>query len=133
MAPDRGSSHSGSDLQPGLIMISNHAQFLDAIRDQKMVRIAFYSKPDDGTVDRECAPLDYGSEPGGDAAGNRYWIWDQVGSAGTNPLGLLPGQIVSVNVLGRTFDPRSFNLGHRSWFVPRPWDTNCEAPAPGVK
>lgn len=113
-------------------MISNHAQFLDAIRDQKMVRIAFFSKPDDATVDRECSPLDYGPEPGANDAANRYWIWDHVGSAGVNPLGLLPDQIVSVNVLGQGFDPGQFDLGGRTWSVPRAWKTSPASSAPTI-
>ena len=102
-------------------MIPNHEAFLDAIRDKKMVRVAFYSKPDSGTVDRECAPLDYGPEPGGKDARNHYWIWDNAHTAGSNPLGLLPDQIVSVNVLGSDFDPAGIPVGSRPWSVPRAW------------
>lgn len=107
-------------------MISNHPQFIDAIRDRKLLRIVYYSAPDAGTVDRECAPLDYG--PGLDAADplNRYWIWDPVASAGANPLGLHPDQIVKVQVLGKDFDPASFPLGGRSWHVQREWGTPSE-------
>jgi hypothetical protein len=102
-------------------MISNHTQFLDAIREKKLIRIAFYSRPDAGTIDRECAPLDYGAEPGAKDGLNRYWIWDYVNTAGTNPLGLLPDQIVSVQVLGKDFEPEKLSLGARPWFTPREW------------
>jgi hypothetical protein len=107
-------------------MISNHPQFLDAIREKKLIRIAFYSLPDGGTVDGECAPLDYGPEPGGKDALNRYWIWDPADTAGSNPLGLLPDQIVSVHVLGQDFDPGKLPVGARPWCVPRDWRTTPE-------
>jgi hypothetical protein len=108
-------------------MISNHAQFIDAIREKKLIRIVFYSHPDAGKVDRECAPLDYGPESGAEDALNRYWIWDYANTtAGTNPLGLLPDQIVSVNVLGSNFDPEKLSVGARSWFVPREWGAHPE-------
>jgi hypothetical protein len=108
-------------------MISNHSQFLDAIREKNRVRIEFYSSPDAGTVDRECAPLDYGAEPGAKDGMNRYWVWDFASTAGANPLGLLPGQIVGVQILGTTFEPDTLALGARQWTVPRPWS------APGAE
>lgn len=89
-------------------MITNHEQFLAAIRQHKLVRIAFYSLPDNGVVDRECAPLDYSPSPGAGDTANRYWVWDRIHSAGTNPLGLSPDQIVSLEVLGKDFDPASY-------------------------
>ena len=102
-------------------MISNHSQFLDAIRDQKQIRITYYSQPDAGKVDRECVPLDYG--PALDPADklNRYWIWDYAATAEANPLALLSDQIVSVHVLGLDFDPAKLALGNRTWTVPRAW------------
>lgn len=110
-------------------MIPNHAQFLDAIAEKKLVRIEFYSKPDAGRVDRECAPLDYGPEPGDEDALNRYWIWDYANSTGANPLGLVPEQIVSVQVLGKGFFPEELNLTSKAWSVPRKWKINTEANA----
>jgi hypothetical protein len=119
-------------------MISNHPQFLDAIRAKKLIRIVFYSLPDGGTVERECAPLDYGPEPGAKDALNRYWIWDPASTAGSNPLGLLPDQIVSVHVLGTDFDPAKLPVGARLWSVLRDWGTHPEligqpGPAAGAK
>jgi hypothetical protein len=111
-------------------MIPNHAQFLDAIRQRKLLRIAFYSRPDGGTVDRECAPLDYGPQPDTANVLNQYWIWDPAATAGANPLGLLPDQIVSVQVLGKDFDPSTFRLGSRPWFVPRDWAAPTDAASP---
>jgi hypothetical protein len=111
-------------------MISNHAQFLDAIREKKIIRIVFYSQPDGGTVDRECAPLDYGPELGATDALNRYWIWDPANTAGTNPLGLLPGQIVHVHVLGKDFDPAKIGVPARPWFVLRDWGKPPEVTDP---
>jgi len=89
-------------------MIPNHSDFLEAIRRQKLVRVAFYSLPDHGTVDRECAPLDYAPAPDGSDPANRYWVWDWAGTAGANPLGLLPDQIVSLELLGKDFNPADF-------------------------
>jgi len=108
-------------------MISNHAQFIDAIREKKLIRIVFYSIPDAGKVDRECAPLDYGPEPGVVDALNRYWIWDPASTAGANPLGVLSDQIVDLRVLGKDFVPDQFPIGARAWCVPRNWENQQES------
>jgi hypothetical protein len=107
-------------------MIKNHAQFLDAIREKKLVRVEFYSLPDEGTIDRECAPLDYGPELGTADVLNRYWIWDYANATGANPLGLLPDQIVGMSVLGKGFDVAALQLEARPWFVLRDWGAHPE-------
>ena len=111
-------------------MLVNHAQFVEAIREKKLVRIVFYSIPDSGKVDRECMPLDYGPEPGTKDALKRYWVWDSMAAAGANPLGLLPDQIVEMRALGLDFSPEKIPLGDRLWTVPRNWG---KSPEPQVK
>ena len=106
-------------------MIANHADFLEAIRRRKLVRIAFYSLPDHGTVDRECVPLDYAPAPDGSDPANRYWVWDPAHTAGANPLGLLPDQIVSLQMLGKDFDPAEFHTSPVLQSTPSP-----QTPAP---
>jgi hypothetical protein len=113
-------------------MIPNHAQFLNAIAERNLIRIEFYSKPDMGVIDRECAPLDYGPEAGVEGGQNRYWIWDYADSTGANPLGLVPEQIVSVQVMGKSFVPHELRLGPRKWFIPREWRIFPEEIVPAV-
>jgi len=92
-------------------MIPNHTRFIEAINDKKKVSVRFYSKADSGVVDRVCAPLDYG--PGGeiDDGLNRYWLWDYASDTGSHTLGLVPQQIVDLQVLGDVFDPAQFAIG----------------------
>ena len=91
-------------------MIPKHTQFMDAMNEKKKVCVRFYSKPDSGVLDRVCAPMDYG--PGADSQDglNRYWLWDYLGDAGLHTLGLVPQQIVDLQVLGEGFDPTEFIL-----------------------
>ncbi len=110
-------------------MISSHSQFIDAIRARERIRLSFYSLPDAGTVDHECAPLDYGPEEGAVEALNLYWVWDYKASPGKHLIGLKPDQIVSSQVLGLGFDPLTMDLGARAWSVPRAWKS---APAPAA-
>lgn len=92
-------------------MIAKHAQFMDAMNEKKRVCVRFYSKPDSGVLDRVCAPMDYG--PGDEIKDglNRYWLWDYVGDTGSHTLGLVPQQIVDLQVLGEVFDPSQFIIG----------------------
>jgi hypothetical protein len=107
-------------------MISNHALFIGAIRDKNLVRIVFYSHLDAGKVDHECAPLDYGPALKEKDTLDRYWVWDNDNTAGANPLGLFPDQIVSVQVTGRNFAPEHLALGPRVWSVIRDWAIACK-------
>ena len=89
-------------------MIPKHAQFIGAIKEKKKVSVRFYSHADGGVLDRICAPMSYG--PGGEIHDglNRYWLWDYTGDTGAHALGLVPKQIVDLQVLGELFDPTEF-------------------------
>ena len=86
-------------------MIPNHASFIDSIRDRKRVLLQFYSTPDNSVLNRVCAPLEYG--PGIDLKDvlNRYWIWDYAAQPGSHRIGLVPEQIVKLQISGESFDP----------------------------
>jgi hypothetical protein len=102
-------------------MIPNHARFIEAIHDTKKVCVRFYSKADSGVLDRVCAPMDYG--PGGEIEDglNRYWLWDYANDPGPHAQGLLPQQIVDLQVLGEVFDPAQLSVRPPRWFIPRDW------------
>jgi hypothetical protein len=89
-------------------MIPNHNQFLEALNEKRKVRVKFYSPADGGVLDRVCAPTDYGL--GGETKDglNRYWLWDYASDTGSYTLGLVPQQIVNLQVLGEKFDPAQF-------------------------
>ena len=86
-------------------MIPNHNRFIDAIHEKKKVCVRFYSKADSGLLDRVCAPMDYGPGGGTNDGLNRYWLWDYASETGSYTLGLVPQQIVDLQVLGEVFDP----------------------------
>ena len=92
-------------------MIPNHNQFLEALNEKRKVRVKFYSPADGGVLDRVCAPIDYGSNGAVKDALNRYWLWDYASDTGAYTLGLVPQQIVSLQVLGERFDPAQLATG----------------------
>jgi len=89
-------------------MIPNHARFIEAIKQKKKVTVRFYSKADNGVLDRICAPMSYGQGDESHDELNRYWLWDYEGNTGPHVLGLLPQQIVDLQVLGLSFSPEEF-------------------------
>ena len=106
-------------------MIPNHSRFIEAIQEKKKVCVRFYSKADSGVLDRVCAPMDYG--PGGEVQDglNRYWLWDYASNTGTHTLGLIPQQIVDLQVLGAVFDPAEFGVTPWPWSIPRDWGSHA--------
>jgi len=110
-------------------MIPNHSGFIAAIHERRKVCVRFYSKADCGTLDRVCAPLDYG--PGGSVEDelNRYWLWDFAGNPGARILGLVPQQVLDLQVLGEYFDPAQLDERPAAWSIPREWDVLPASPA----
>lgn len=102
-------------------MIQNHAGFIEAIQAKKKVCVRFYSKADSGVLDLVCAPMDYG--PGSEAKDglNRYWLWDYRANSGSHTLGLVPQQILDMQVLGVVFDPAELDARPPQWSIPRDW------------
>jgi hypothetical protein len=118
-------------------MIPTHKQFIEAIHAKKKVSVRFYSKADNGVLDRVCAPMDYG--PGAEFADglNRYWLWDYASNTAPRTLSLVPQQIVDLQMLGELFDPAHLDVRPLQWSIPREWNSPArsvaapaEAPGP---
>ena len=91
-------------------MIPNHPRFLEAIQAKNKVAVRFYSRADSGVVDRICAPMAYGLGDGNQDGLNRYWLWDYASPTAPVKLGLLPQQIVDLQVLGEVLNPTEFTI-----------------------
>ena len=89
-------------------MIPKHEQFIAAINDKKKVSVRFYSPADGGVLDRICAPMSYGRPSERQDELNRYWLWDYASTTDSHTLGLVPQQILDLQVLGTGFDPAEF-------------------------
>ena len=102
-------------------MIPNHPRFIEAIHNKNKVCVRFYSEADNGPLDRVCAPMDYGPGSGFDDGLNRYWLWDYANKMGSHTLGLVPQQIMDMQVLGDVFDPSDLQIMPIQWSVAREW------------
>ncbi len=102
-------------------MLPNHPLFVEAILENKKVKVQYYSAPDSGVVDRTGAPLDYGPGAAGKAGDgmNRYWLLEYSNTSEARVVGLVPDQIVDLKVLGETFDPAALGVAAWPWAVAR--------------
>jgi hypothetical protein len=102
-------------------MIPNHTRFIEAIKEKRKVRLRFYSRADSGVLDLVCAAMDYG--PGGEIQDglHRYWLWNYASNTDSHILGLLPQEIVDLQVLGEVFDPAEFGAPSPKWTIARDW------------
>lgn len=86
-------------------MIPHHAPFLQAIQEKKQVWIKFYSLADSGVLEQTCTPIEYAPGTGFEDGLNRYWFGDFVNSPGSKVMGLLPQQVLELQVLGEQTKP----------------------------
>ncbi len=98
-----------------------HEQFIQAIRTKKKVRITFDSQSK-GVITRDCIPFDFGpSRRNLKVNPNRYHLYDLDSPDGKHTLSILPGQLLSINVLNEDFDPGDYVTWNPNWFVTRDW------------
>jgi hypothetical protein len=101
--------------------------FIQAIRDCKKVRLTFFSKEDEGTLIRKCAPMDYGPSRRAKEKNDRYHLWDYESDTEQHTLSLNPEQVKGLDILEESFDPDEFVTWDTSaspWFVERDWGSH---------
>lgn len=99
-------------------------RFIQAIHGCKKVRLTFYSKDDERTLVRTCAPMDYGPSRRAEEKNDRYHLWDYESDTGPHTLSLNPDQVTGIDVLDESFDPCEFvtwDTNASPWFVKRDW------------
>lgn len=94
--------------------------FIKAIHSKNKLKLTFYSKKEQISVVRTCAPLDYGPSVRAKDGLNRYHFWDYGGASGPHSLCLLETQVERIEVLSETFSP-DFITWPTSWMIPRDW------------
>ena len=98
-----------------------YQEFIEAIHQKKKIRVTYFSKKDNATISRLCAPMDYGPHKRFPDKGDRFHVWDYEGSAGPHPAPLDPEQVQRIEVLDDTFDPADFVTWETDWVIPRDW------------
>jgi hypothetical protein len=101
-------------------------QFIKAIQEKQKIQITFFSKEDNCSITRKCAPMDYGPSKKFKDGIDRFHVWDYFPDGGKkpHPIPIEPLQIQSMVTLGETFDPSEFitwNTSQSPWHVQRDW------------
>jgi hypothetical protein len=100
----------------------DHDTFVDCLRQQRCVRLAFVSKKEGGAVrERICAPMDYGPDRRAADQRDRYHLYDLESK---HPLKKLGEEIVRLEVLEQSFDPGTFvtwDTRSSPWWLARDW------------
>jgi len=104
-----------------LIMIRNHQDFIEAIHQTKKIKIVFFSKEDNGDIERTCAPMDYAVGQNIKDNIERYWVWDYDSDTKKHTLGIRPERIKLLVVLDENFDPAEFVTWTPNWNIFRQW------------
>jgi hypothetical protein len=106
-------------------MHKDHEVFVTALEELDRVKLTFVSKEDAGlALTRSCAPMDFGPSRRSKDKSDRYhfWDYDSDSQGGSHTLGLLPGQIITIEKTEMPFDPAEFiTWTPVEWFYPRDW------------
>jgi hypothetical protein len=103
--------------------MTNHKKFLEAIHEKKLVKIQFNSY-EKGIIQRICVPFDFGPWKKNISPNpNRYHLYDLDSLDGQHNLSLLPEKILSIECVGKKFNPAQYVTWRPpyKWFVPRNW------------
>jgi hypothetical protein len=95
--------------------------FIGAIHAKKKIRVTFYSKEDTATIQRTCAPMDYGPSRRAHEKNDRFHFWDYDSDKERHVLSLNPEQLTDMRVLDEDFEPSEFVTWRTPWLIPRDW------------
>lgn len=96
-------------------------EFIGAIHTKNKIRLTFFSKEDGHSLNRTCAPMDYGPSSTSHNKSDRFHSWDYDSDKERHTLSLLPEQVQSVEVLPEHFDPAEFVTWQPRWIIKRDW------------
>lgn len=98
-----------------------HDTFMTALHSKKKICITFYSKEDGHTLERICAPFDYGPSRRSKDQSSRYHMYDYTSDSGSHVLSILPAQLKSIAITEDLFDPLDLVKWSPNWFIERDW------------
>ena len=96
-------------------------RFLKALHGCLKAKVRFRPKRGGRTLERTCAPMDYGRRHRSRSTKSVYHLWDYDSAGEPHPLFLEPAQIFSIEVLTDEFDPAEFVKLPTDWREARDW------------
>ena len=97
-------------------------EFIEAIKERRLVEVSFFSKEDNAQLTRRCAPMDFGPSRRAKDQSDRFHMWDYESDVAPHTLSLPQDQVISIRVLDELFDPAGFvTWTPINWFIDRDW------------
>jgi hypothetical protein len=97
-------------------------EFTEAIHSLSKVKVTFKAKKyGHSEITRICAPMDYAFSKNYNDNFKRYHFWDFKGGSKPHPELLLESQIISIQILPKSFKPESFVNWTTKWSIKRDW------------
>ncbi|MFZ1288513.1 MAG: hypothetical protein WAR79_00360 [Melioribacteraceae bacterium] len=94
--------------------------FIEAIHNKKLISIKMNSK-EKGIIQRICVPFDFGPGKRYKDGINRFHVLDLDSPDGKHNLGILPTQLIDLEILDESFEPGDYVTWKTNWIVPRDW------------
>ncbi|QNW96945.1 hypothetical protein [Acinetobacter seifertii] len=98
--------------------------FTQAINTKSKIQVTFFSKEDNTSLTRLCAPFDIGPSNRFKDKTDRYHLWDYDSDTGSHTLPLVDEQVIDIKILDEKFEPSdiiNWNFKPNSWYLPRDW------------
>lgn len=100
--------------------MNNHDKFIRAIHEKRVLQVKVNSF-EKGIISRKCIPFDYGPSRKYNDKQNRYHFYDLDSPDGPHNLPILPRQLIDIDILEETFNPKDYVKWKPNWFVTRNW------------
>lgn len=94
--------------------------FIKAIHEKRMLKVKVNSI-EKGIILRKCIPFDYGPSRKYNDKQNRHHFYDLDSPNGSHNLSILPSQLITIEILDETFDPKDYITWQPKWIVSRDW------------
>lgn len=98
--------------------------FTQAINTKSKIQVTFFSKEDNTSLTRLCAPFDIGPSSRAKDKTDRYHFWDYDSDTGSHNLSLIDEQVINIKILDEKFEPShiiTWNFKPNSWYLQRNW------------
>lgn len=99
-------------------------KFIQAINAKSKLHVTFFSKEDNRSLTRLCAPFDIGPSSKAKDKADRYHFWDYDSDIGSHTLSLIDEQVIDIKILDEKFEPSdiiTWSFKPNSWYLQRNW------------
>lgn len=100
-------------------------KYIEAINTKSKLKVTFFSKEDNISLTRLCAPFDIGPSSRAKDKTDRYHLWDYDSDTKSHTLSLLDNQVINIEITNDKFEPSeiiTWNFKPNSWHLKRNWE-----------